>query len=259
MNGSSDTVSSRRSYDAFLELVKIEGKLNLREPIGIIFGLGLPIVLLVIFGSIPSFQNTAEGTTVSLFDLYVPILMILVLIMIVGLIGLPVPLARDREIGWLRRISTTPVSPTRLLAAQLVINLIIGFIAIVILIIGSLFIFGVSVSLEIPGFLVSIVLATIAMFSMGLLIAAVARTQRIAGAIAMGFLYPFLFFSGVYIPVSFMPSYLQTICNFTPVGAAVQALNSSMQGVFPSAVPLLVMVAYSAFFIFVASRYFRWQ
>ena len=258
MNSSSGTVSSRSSFNAFLELVKIEGKLNLREPLGIIFGLGLPIILLVIFGSIPKFQDTVQGTTLSLFDIYVPILMILVLIMI-GLMGLPIPLARDREIGWLRRISTTPLSPTRLLAAQLVINLIIGFIAIVILIIGSLYIFGMSASLELPGFLVSIVLATIAMFSLGLLIAAVAPTQRIAGGMAQGFLYPFLFFSGVYFPVSLMPGYLQTICNLTPVGAAVQALNSSMQGDFPPAVSLLVMVAYSIFFIFIAARFFKWQ
>jgi ABC-2 type transport system permease protein len=250
--------SSNRSYQSFRELVKIEWRLNLREPLGIIFGVGLPILLLIIFGNITKFKEIVQGTTLSLFDLYIPILMILVLIMI-GLIGLPVPLARYREIGWLRRISTTPISPARLLLAQLIINLIIGVFAIVILLIGGLFIFGVKTSLQIPGFIVSIALATISMFSLGLLIAAISRTQRIAGAIANGFLYPFLFFSGIYVPVPVLPSYLQTICYLTPAGAAVQALTSSMHGSFPSVVPLLVMVIYSVFFIFISSRYFKWQ
>jgi ABC-2 type transport system permease protein len=166
MNSLSNQISNR-SYQSFRELVKIEWRLNLREPLGIIFGVGLPILLLIIFGNITKFKEIVQGTTLSLFDLYIPILMILVLIMI-GLIGLPVPLARYREIGWLRRISTTPISPVRLLLAQLIINLIIGVFAIVILLIGGLFIFGVKTSLQIPGFIVSIALATISMFSLGL-------------------------------------------------------------------------------------------
>jgi ABC-2 type transport system permease protein len=242
----------------FWELVKVEGKLALREPTGIIFGVGLPVFLLIIFGRLPAFGKIVPGTTSTLFEIYIPILITTVLIMI-GLISLPIPLARDREIGWLRRISTTPVSPTMLLAAQVTINIILAAIAFGILTVGSVFIFGVHGPFEIPGFVLSIVLATVAMFSLGLLIAALASSQGVAGGFAMGLLYPLLFFAGIYVPTEYFPGYLQTISKFTPVGAAVKALESSMQGTFPSVIPLLVMAAYAAFFSFVAIHYFRWE
>jgi len=170
MSTQDSEVTVQRSHKAFWELVKVEGKLALREPVGVIFGIGLPVFLLIIFGSIPLFRNIVPGTTLSAFEVYIPILMVTMLIFI-GLFGLPIPIVRDREIGWLRRISTTPVSPTKLLAAQVTINLILAGIAFTILTVGSVFFFGVKGSFEIPGFVLSIVLVTIALFSLGVLIA----------------------------------------------------------------------------------------
>jgi ABC-2 type transport system permease protein len=258
MSAQAPDTNVRKSSRSFWELVKVEGKLALREPTGIIFGVGLPVFLLIIFGSIPSFRNIVPGTSLSAFEVYIPILIVTVLIFI-GLFGLPIPVVRDREIGWLRRISTTPVSPTKLLAAQVTINIIIAGIAIAIITVGSVLFFGVKVPFEILGFVLSIVLATIAMFSLGVLIAALAPSQGVATGMGQGLLYPLLFFAGIYIPMQFLPGYLQTISNFTPVGAAVQALDSSMQGTFPSPISLLVMAAYAVFFGFIAVRYFKWE
>jgi ABC-2 type transport system permease protein len=252
-------VTLQTSSKPFWELVKIQGKLVLREPYSIIFGVAMPIFLLIIFGSVPTFREPISSeTTMTVFDLYIPILLVTVLIMI-GLLGLPIPVVRDREIGWLRRISTTPISPANLLAAQLTINTILAAIGFVILVVGSSLIFGVNMVFHIPGFVLSLVLATMAMFSLGILIAAVAPSQGAANGMMMALLYPLLFFAGVYVPMQVLPSSLQTVASFTPVGAAVKALNSSMTGSFPSFVPLLAMAAYTVFFGYVAIRYFRWE
>ncbi len=242
----------------FWELFKVQGKLALREPASIIFGIALPLILLLIFGNIPTFNEPVEGNSFTIFELYIPILMITVLIFI-GLLGLPGPLLRDREIGWLRRISTTPISPAKLLAAQVAINLILVAIGFTILIAGSTLIFGLELAFDIAGFIISLVLATFTMFSLGLLITSVAPSQSAGNGITMGILYPLLFFAGVYVPIEVLPSGLQTAALFTPVGAAVKALNSSMTGSFPSFVPLIVMVVYAVVFSFVAIRYFRWE
>jgi ABC-2 type transport system permease protein len=242
----------------FWELFKVQGKLALREPASLVFGIALPLILLIIFGNIPTFNEPIEGNSFTIFELYIPILMVTVLIFI-GLLGLPIPLLRDREIGWLRRISTTPISPAKLLAAQAVINLILAAVGFTILIAGSTLIFGVELAFDIPGFILSLVLATLTMFSLGLLITSVAPSQSTGNGITMGILYPLLFFAGVYVPIETLPSGLQTAALFTPVGAAVKALNSSMTGFFPSFVPLIVMAAYAVVFSFVAIRYFRWE
>jgi ABC-2 type transport system permease protein len=247
-----------RKASPFWELFKVQGKLALREPSGLVFGIALPLLLLLIFGNVPTFNEPIEGTSFTLFELYIPILMVTVLIFI-GLLGLPVPLLRDRESGWLRRISTTPISPAKLLAAQVTINLVLAAVGFTIVIAGSTLIFGVKLAFDIPGFILSLVLATLAMFSLGLLITSVAPSQSTGNGIAMGILYPLLFLAGVYVPIQVLPSGLQTAALYTPVGAAVNALNSSMNGYFPSFVPLAVMAAYAAVFSFVAIRYFRWE
>lgn len=248
----------KKTPSPFLELIKVQGKLALREPTGLVFGIGLPLILLIIFGNVPTFNQPIDGSSFTLFELYIPILMVTGLIFL-GLFGLPIPIVRDREIGWLRRISTTPVSPGKLLAAQVTINLILAAAGFTILIAGSTLVFGVKIPFDIPGFILSLVLATLAMFSLGLLVTAVAPSQSTANGITMALLYPLLFFAGIYVPIQVLPSGLQTAALFTPVGAAVNALDSSMAGSFPSFVPLVVMAAYAVIFCFIAIRYFRWE
>jgi ABC-2 type transport system permease protein len=258
MSTQSSNASAKRSSKPFWELVKIQGKLALREPYGVIFGVALPVFLLVIFSFIPAFRDPLPGTSLTVFEIYLPILMITILIMI-GLIGLPVSLVRDREIGWLRRISTTPVLPSKLLAAQVTINTILAVVGFVILWIGSVFIFGLRAQVDIIGFVLSLVLATVAMFSLGLVVAALAPSQGAATGITMGLLYPLLFFAGVYVPMQMLPEIFQTISGFTPVGAAVVALGDAMQGSFPSIVSLAVMAFYAVLLGYVAIRYFKWE
>jgi len=253
-----ERATKKRSASPFRELVKVQGKLALREPAGLVFGIGLPLILLIIFGSIPAFGKPIAGSTFTVFEVYVPILLVTVLIFL-GLFGLPLPIARDREMGWLRRISTTPVSPAKLLAAQITINLILAAAGFTIIVAGSTLVFGLKLTFNIPGFILSLVLATLAMFSLGLLITSIAPSQTAANGITMALLYPLLFFAGIYIPIQVLPKSLQTVALYTPVGAAVNSLDSSISGSFPSFVPLLVMAASAVFFSYIAIRYFKWE
>jgi len=119
------------------ELLKVEGKLALREPTGLVMGIAVPIVLLVVFGliGIASPGNVAN-TGFTVLDLYVPVIMVFAFIFL-GIYILPVTLVRYREMGWLRRVSTTPESPSRLLGAQMSVNLVLALASILIVIFGS--------------------------------------------------------------------------------------------------------------------------
>ena len=128
-----------------------EARLAWRTPIGLIYGLGFPVVLFIIFGSIPAFKkpNAALGGLTYL-SVYVPILMVFSLAML-AMIGLPSPLAAYREQGVLRRLSTTPARPVWVLAAQLVINLAIAVVALVLLVAIAMAGFGVQAPQQVPG------------------------------------------------------------------------------------------------------------
>lgn len=115
-------VLGRRSRTQLVALLKVQAKLSLREPSALGVGVGLPAILLVVFGFISkAVPGNVGDTGLNVIDLYIPVIMVISFIGIA--ISIPSTLVRDREIGWLRRISTTPVHPSQLLGAQLTLDL----------------------------------------------------------------------------------------------------------------------------------------
>jgi ABC-2 type transport system permease protein len=242
----------------FRAVLGLQWRLTLREPSGIALGLGLPVFLFVIFAVVPVFRHNVPGTHLNVFELYIPILLATSLIMI-SLVGLVPPIVRDREIGWLRRLSTTPVSPAQILAAQVVIYLLVVAIVTAVFVVGGVLVTGVTQLPQFGGFLLAMVLGTAAMFALGLLLAAIAPDQKAMQRILPGVMYPLLFFSGLYFPLQYLPSPFLTIGNYTPIGASVEAMTEALQGSFPSAVALATSVAYAVVFGYLAVRLFRWE
>ena len=244
---------------AFGKIILNEARLAWRLPAGLIFGVAVPLLLVIIFGEIPGMhQPQASMGGLTLFPVYIPIL-ISMAIAILALISLPAAMVSYRDQGILRRLSTTPVPPSWMLAAQLVINFCIIVTSLLIVIVVSITAFGLGVPKN-PGALVlAIVLSIAALFAIGLCIAAAARSGTAARAIGAAAFYPMLFFAGMWFPREMMPVILQDISNFTPLGAAVEAMQDAMQGQFPPAEPLLVLVGYALVFAFIARRFFRWD
>ena len=244
---------------AFGQIVRNEARLAWRQPAGLIVGIGISVGLLVIFGELPVFQqSSARLGGLSAFDVYIPIL-IAFAIAIIAFTYLPGPLVSYREQGILRRLSTTPVPASWLLAAQLVVQACLMLISVFILLVVSVVFFGVDAPKSPGGLILAVVLSIAALFAIGLAIAAVSWTPAAARGIMAAVLYPLLFFSGLYYPVQLLPGVLQDISHYTPLGAAVQALQASMVQGFPPAAPLLVLAAYALAFGFLAKRFFRWE
>ena len=136
----------------------------MRVPLGLVLGVALPALFLVIFNAIPALKKPAPGSTLTLFAEYIPVLICLSLCLI-ALVSLPIPLVNNRQMGVLRRFSTTPAPQSWLLAAQVIINLVLAVTAIVILVAGGALLFGVHPASQLAGFVVSVALATAAMFA----------------------------------------------------------------------------------------------
>jgi ABC-2 type transport system permease protein len=244
---------------AFGQIVLNEARLTWRKPAGLIGGVAAPVVLLVIFDAIPAFrQPAADLDGLTRLAVYVPILIVFSVGMLT-LFGLPVPLASYRELGILRRLSTTPVPPSWLLAAQGVVYLFVALAGALVVLVGGIAVLGVPAPKNPGGLVLSIVLTIAGLFPVGLVIAAVARTPNGAAIIGRLLFFPLIFLAGLWWPRELMPGALQAISGASPLGAAVEAMQDSMQGQFPPAVPLLVLVAYAVVFGFLAKRLFRWE
>jgi ABC-2 type transport system permease protein len=249
--------NSQRRRGHFAELLKVQGKLALRDGYGIV-GIAVPIGLLVVFAIIGSAEpGSAGSTSYTVLDLYLPVVMVIGFIFIA--LGLPSSLVRDREIGWLRRISTTPVHPSRLLAAQLIINLIFALATVLIITFGGEVIFHVALDLNIPLFILSIILSITVIFSLGMVLVAIAPSQAASQGLTGAFVFGLMFLSGLWTPPELVGGPLATIIYYSPSGAAVRALLDS---VFNQPIPyttFVTLVVYTVIFAFIAIRYFRWN
>jgi ABC-2 type transport system permease protein len=244
---------------ALVRLTATEAKLFVRERVGLVWGVGFPLLLLIIFGSIPSFKEPSEDLGgLTTLDAYVPILIAFVLAML-ALNALPPVLAGYREKGILRRLSTTPVGATRVLAAQLAIQLAVAVVTTVLIIAVARIAYHVPLPQQILGFAGTALLAAIALFSLGLFVAAVAVSGRAANAAGALTFFPMMFFAGLWLPIALMPSLLRHISEFTPLGAAVQALGETTSGAWPHPLLITVLAAWAVAGSVAAARLFRWE
>jgi ABC-2 type transport system permease protein len=240
-------------------LTLAEAKLARREPSTLIGGVALPVLLLVIFGSVPSLnQPQAALGGASVEAVYQPIIIAMSLA-VFAFVAVPIPLAGYREQGVFRRMATTPVPPSRVLAAHLFVDFTFALGSLlVVLAVGRVW-FHTALPHQVPGFVLSYLLAVACLFAIGLWIGAVARTAKVGQAIGGALFYPMNFLGGLWFPRQEMPPVLRTISDCSPLGAAVQALQDTIDGTFPPARFLLVLAGYAALFGYLAVRQFAWE
>lgn len=259
MTSASRGESRSKNRSHFLELIRVEGTLDYREPTAPGMGVALPIGLLVLFGLIGDASKGDVGSSgLTVIDLYVPT------IIVIGLIGiavfsLPRSMVRDREIGWLRRVSTTPVHPSRLLSAQLILNLAYALAATAVVVFGAEAIFGAPLEVNVPFFVLSFMLSIAVIFSLGLVVAAISPSQTVATGLTGVLMFVLFFLAGLWVQPSQVSGMLATVMYYSPGGAAVRALLSSVFNSTPPPTALLTMVIYTAIFALIAVRYFRWE
>jgi ABC-2 type transport system permease protein len=259
MTGSRRGESTRhRSRVQFAELLKVQAKLALREPTAALAGIGLPVVLLAVFGFIgQAVPGNVGSTGLTIIDLWIPTILVIAFIGIS--ISLPNTLVRDRQIGWLRRVSTTPLHPSMLLAAQLIFDLVLAAAAVLIIILGGALLFGASLHVQILPFAVSLLLAIAEIFALGLVLVALVPTQTVAQPVAGVVFFVLLFLSGLWVNPTQVGDPLRTIMYYSPSGAAARALLDAIFHGSLSYAALLTMAVYTVIFGFIAIRYFRWE
>ncbi len=242
-----------------LQLTRVELKLFLRERVGPVWGVGFPIILLVIFGAIPSFKKVLDGSGgLTVLDSYLPVLVVMSLGLL-GFVSLPLTLVSYRERGILRRLGTTPAGPVRVLGAQLIVNFGMAVVTPVVLLAVARLAYGVPLPRQFGGWIITALFASAVVLAMGLFVAAVGSTARAAAAIGNVLFYPMMFFSGLWLPIPAMPEALRHVSHAFPLGAAWEAFQQSVLGHWPPVLALGTMAAWAVAFGVVAARFFRWE
>jgi ABC-2 type transport system permease protein len=260
MSADVTTLPGRHGGRALAGLTRAELTLFLRDKASMFWGIGFPVLLLIIFGAIPSFRKPLSAAVpgVTVLDSYVPILLAFALA-IISLNVAPSVLATYRERGVLRRLATTPVGPLRVVTAQLIVDASMAAATMIVLLLVARLGYGVALPRQAAGFVLAVVLGGVALISLGLLVAALTPTSKSANAAGAILFFPMMFFAGLWLPIAAMPSVLRHVSHATPLGAAVQAMTDAWQGQWPHPLQLITLAAYAVAFTAAAARLFRWE
>lgn len=241
------------------KITEVEGKLFLRDTTTSLVALLLPVGLLVVFGAIGVGDADADAEDNGVSEAFVPVMAISLSIALLALSVVPTVLATYREKGILRRLSTTPVHPSRVLAGQLIVNVAAAVVGMAVVVVLGALIFDFGWPDNGAAFIVAFVLFTAAMMSLGLVIAAVAKTAKQGTGLGMLLFFPSMFFAGIWTPGDLMPEWARPIRDWSPMGAGMEALQAAWTGGWPEAKHLIAMALASVVLGAIAARIFRWE
>lgn len=253
----------RRRTGALARMAATEARLFVRDPSVLFFALLFPAVLLTVLGLVMPWADEPfdpEHPVLSQFSAisgYTPT----VLSLAIGTIALstfPALVATYRQRGVLRRLATTPVGPARLLVAQVLVHLVALVAATTLAVTAGALVLDVDLPqrpLLAAGLLLLAVLAT---FGLGAIVAALAPTAAAANGWGMALYFVSLFFAGVWLPLPIMPQVVQDIAVLTPLGAATQAMTAAWFGLPFPGTETLVLAAWALVATPLAVRLFRW-
>ena len=238
----------------FAKLIATELRLFLRDRAMVFFVIGLPLVLVVVFGTL-AHPSTDHDPMLS----FLPAAALSVGLAGLSLNTVPGILATYREKGILRRMSATPMPPSRLLLAELVIAMGAATVTAVLVIVVGGAGFGFRLPQAPLALVVAFVLGSLALFSAGLVLAALAPSGRAAGAVGSLLFTLSIFAGGVFVPRETLPPVLSSISAYTPMGATMDAIRGAWTGTWASPAQLAVMAGYAVVLGAVAARTFRWE
>lgn len=244
----------------FWTLTWLETKIFLREPMGVIGTLGIPLLLFVVLGRIMrSVRPGADALTEAApFNLAILAALMIAINAVLSLVAI---MSIYREGGILKRLRATPLSPLTILGSQVVVKLVFTVFSLLLLVAAGRRMFPGVIQVGLPAFTGALLLSCLSILSLGFLIASVVPTARFAQPVGAAILYPMMALSGLFYPVSRFPGPLQVLANLLPTTHAV----TLMQGVWDGAGLVTLWTSITALLaIFLvccalATRVFRWE
>jgi ABC-2 type transport system permease protein len=215
---------------ALRELIWLELKLFLREPLTVVFVLVLPLVVLYVLNGVFGSQASPEvwGGS-SPIDFYTSAYVGLVLATI-GVLSLPVHLAGYRERGVLRRFRASSLRPWALVGAHLVVAVLMGAVGALLLTALSILAYDATAPQDLPGVVSAFLLVSLSFASLGVLLGLVLPTARAAQGLGVLLFFVFLMLGGAGPPREVLPSAMLLLSDLTPLTYAAALLRAPWLG-----------------------------
>lgn len=243
------------------KLTWIEIKIFLREPLGAIGTIVIPVLVFVVTGRIVGHGLAPSSLAASSFiTVGLPVLAS-VLIAISAVLSLVTIISIYREGGILKRLRATPLRPHTILTAHVIVKLVLTAATLTLMVLAGKRYYPSGIHVPLFGFTIALLISTCSILSIGFLIASIVPTARFAQPIGAVIMYPMIAVSGLFVPVEALPPALQVVAKVVPLTYAVSLLEGIWKGdtwwahtrdLAALAVAFIVCTALSA-------KVFRWE
>lgn len=244
----------------FGKMLKIEGKLSIRDMNMVIFAIIMPVVILIILGFIYANKPAFEGADYSFIEQSFGALSTIA-ICAGGLMGLPILISDYRERKILKRFKVTPISPTMILFVHLMIYTIYSAVSVVLLWVFAKLFWNFVMRGSYLTFFIGWLVVLMSIFSIGILVGGIARNSKTASVIASVMYFPMLVFSGATVPYEIMPVQVQKVANIMPLTQGIKILKAATLGteINNVLIPIIIMVLITIICVSMAIKFFRWE
>lgn len=242
---------------AFITLFATELKLSLRHWDMILFGVMMPVGIMLLIGCVSGPAATALAFSgVASVGLCAS-----------GLMGIPLTFASYRHEKILRRFRVTPVSPTVLMLATTAVQTIFAWVSLTLVYLVARLAFGVSLAGSAGEFLATFAFVQASIYSIGFLIASLAPNVKVANVACTIAYFPTLFLSGTTVPYELLPAPVRAFADFFPMTEGIKLLKYAAQasgagqaaeasGVLPG---FLALTAVAGVSYLASLKFFRWE
>ena len=238
-------------------LTWLEMKIFVREPLGLIGTVLLPVVLFVLLGGLTG----PGGGSVPRFaseDLPVFASLLMAVSAVLSLIAI---VAIYRESGILKRLRATPLRPHTILTAHVLSKLAFTAVTLVLMVVVGRRFYASPDGVPLLSFAIALLFCTLSLLSIGFVVASLVRTARFAQPVGTLVFYPMLGLSGLFAPLESLPPLLRAVARLLPLTATTSLLRGVWHGegwlAHLGDVALLTVTFVVC--ITVSSRVFRWK
>jgi ABC-2 type transport system permease protein len=242
---------------ATLTQARMEMRLTARRGENLLAMVGIPVVVLLFFGSVEVLPLPAGGG--SRITSLLPGTLALAIIA-TGLVNLGIATAYERSYGVLKRLGGSPLGRTGLIAAKLLTVLVIEVGQVVALIAIAWLVFGWR-----PGddasaavFVGAVLLGTAAFAGLGLAMAGSLRAEATL-TLANALFLAFLLLGGLLVPADRLPGPLAQLSGLLPSSALAEAFRAALGSGGDAGRSLVVLALWAVGALLVAVRTFRWE
>ncbi len=238
-------------------LTWLEMKIFIREPLGLIGTVVLPVVLFALLGRL---ARPGVGTAPSFASDDLPVFAALVMA-VSAVLSLIAIIAIYRESGILKRLRATPLRPHTILTAHVCSKLAFTTVTLVLMVIVGRRYYAMPDGVPILSFTLALLFSTLSLLSIGFVIASLVRTARFAQPVGTLVFYPMLGLSGLFAPVESLPPLLRAVARLLPLTATTSLLRGVWhgEGWLAHTGDVLLLTVTFVVCLTVSARVFRWK